>query len=130
MNAPITLEQLVAARIIAKRQEDEASTHRKELDQQIAALVKPQLQEGKKTFSTKLPDGLKLTVSFGVNRKVDTESLQTAWANLPIEVQQTFKWKAEVSESAYGKLVNSPLKTASKFITTTDASPSVKLEVA
>lgn len=124
-----TLAQLVAARIVAKREEDSAAEHRKELDKQIAALMaRADKPEG--SVTEKLDDGLKVIATFTVNRKVDDVALKEAWPNLSETAQGAFRWKPEVSVSVYKTLAGADLLAASKFVTSTPGSTSIKVEVA
>ncbi len=124
----VTIEQLVAARIEAKKAEDLAVQSRREIDQQIAALLADATKpEG--TISQKLSDGKKVSVTYAVNRKVDTDKLQGEWARLSIDVQNLFRWKAEVSVSELRKLDDKAVLVASKYFESKPGSPSVKVEV-
>ena len=134
MNTPQTiipaLQDLVVKRIEAKRQEDAAAEIRKELDKQIAETMRD-IDRDATTVSMKLSDvGLKVAVGFGVNRRVDNAAVQTKWETLPPELQACFRFKAEVVE-ANVKLAIEQGKAdqLAPFITTTPASPSVKVEV-
>lgn len=124
----VTIEELVAERVEAKKSEDAAAAARREIDQQIAALLSDATKpEG--TISQKLPDGKKVSVTYTINRKVDSEALQTAWAKLPLDVQNLFRWKAEISVSELRKLDEKSTLTASKFFDSKPGSPSVKIEI-
>ena len=128
MMKPITLAEIVAARIAAKRIEDDAIAARRELDTQIATLLQdPDKPEG--SVSQKL-DGLKVTVTYKVDRKADTERLQADWAKLPEPVTKAFKWKPEVSVSELRKLMGGDAAVAAAYITSKPGSPSVSIEVA
>lgn len=122
----MTLTQLIAARIAAKRIEDQAVAERRDLDQQIAELLKdPAKPEG--TISQKA-DGYKVTVTYKVDRKVDSEKLQAAWSKLSAAASAAFKWKADVSVSELRKLEGADAAAAAVFITSQPASPSIKIE--
>lgn len=122
----MTLTQLIAARIAAKRIEDQAVAERRDLDQQIAELLKdPAKPEG--TISQKA-DGYKISVTYKVDRKVDSEKLQAAWSKLSAAASAAFKWKADVSVSELRKLEGADAAAAAVFITSQPASPSIKIE--
>ncbi len=122
----ISLSTLIAARIAAKRAEDAAVTERRRIDASIAELLKdPAKLEG--TVSQKL-DGYKLSVTYAVTRKADTDKLQKEWDKLPPAVAAAFRWKAEVSTTELRKLEGSEAAAAASFITTSPASPSIKIE--
>lgn len=124
---PMTINELIAARIAAKRAEDEAVQSRRDLDEQIALHLSTGKTEG--TESLKLAElGAKVTVTYKVTRKVDSEKLTAAWGNLDAAQQSAFKWAADVSVSALRKLEGDNLVAVSKFIETKPAAPSVKVE--
>jgi hypothetical protein len=121
-----TLEQLIAARLAAKREEDAAVAARRALDGQIAELLKdPAKVEG--TVSQKI-EGYKISVTYAVSRKADADKLQKEWDKLPASVAAAFRWKPEVSTTELRKLEGIDATVASSFITTTPASPSIKIE--
>jgi hypothetical protein len=121
-----TLEQLITARLAAKREEDAAVAARRALDGQIAELLKdPAKVEG--TVSQKI-EGYKISVTFSVTRKADADKLQKEWDKLPASVAAAFRWKPEVSTTELRKLEGIDATVASSFITTTPASPSIKIE--
>lgn len=123
----ISLSTLVAARIAAKRAEDEAIAERRRIDKSIAELLKdPNKPEG--AVSQKLPEGYKLTVTYKLDRKVDNDKLVENWAKLPVDVQAAFKWKADLSVSEFRKLEDAAKLNASQYFTTQEASPSIKIE--
>ena len=121
-----TLEQLITARLAAKRDEDAAVAARRALDGQIAELLKdPAKVEG--TVSQKI-EGYKISVTYAVSRKADADKLQKEWDKLPASVAAAFRWKPEVSTTEMRKLEGIDATVASSFITTTPASPSIKIE--
>lgn len=122
----MTLPQLVAARIAAKRIEDDAVAARRELDAQIAELLRDSNKpEG--AISQKA-DGYKVTVTYSVTRKVDTEAITKDWDKLPADVQAAFKWKADVSVTELRKLEGRAQAAAAKYIEAKPGSPSIKIE--
>lgn len=123
---PMTLQELIAARIAAKRAEDAAVAERRQIDAQLAELLKdPAKPEG--AISRK-DGGYKLTVTYKVARSVDTDALTKAWAELPKDVQDAFKWKADVSVAALRKLEPVMAGKAAAFVTTKPGSPSIEIE--
>jgi hypothetical protein len=123
----ITISELVAARIAAKRVEDAAIKARREIDGQIAELLKDATKpEG--SVSQKLPEGYKVTVTYKLDRKVDTEKLTANWGKLPLDVQAAFKWTAGLSVSEFRKLEGTASVSASQYFTTKEASPSLTIE--
>jgi hypothetical protein len=121
-----TLEQLITARLAAKRDEDTAVAARRALDGQIAELLKdPAKVEG--TVSQKI-EGYKISVTYAVTRKADADRLQKEWDKLPASVAAAFRWKPEVSTTELRKLEGIDATVAASFITTTPASASIKIE--
>ena len=123
-----TIQDLVTARIAAKRLEDEAAQKRRDIDEQISLQLSKGKAEG--TESMKLPDiGAKVTVTYKVTRKVDTEALQERWENLSEEQRAAFKWSADISITALRKFEGNDLVVISKFFESKPASPTIKIEM-
>jgi hypothetical protein len=120
------LLDIVEARVKAKREEDAAVERRRALDQKIAQLVGGGDMAKEGTVSTKVGT-FKVAVVFGMNRKVDTERLQSDWPNIPT-LHQAFRWKAETNAD-FKKLEGRDAALAAKYVTATPSSPSVKVEV-
>ncbi len=120
------LLDIVEARVKAKREEDAAVERRRALDQKIAQLVGGGDMAKEGTVSTKVGT-FKVAVVFGMNRKVDTERLQSDWASIPT-LHQAFRWKAETN-AEFKKLEGKDAALAAKYVTATPSSPSVKVEV-
>ena len=124
----MTISELVAARIEAKRVEDAAVQARRDLDEMISMQLSTGKPEG--TESQKFPDlGVKCTVTYKVSRKVDSAALTEAWDKLSADEQAVFKWAADVSVTALRKVDGDKLITVSKFIEAKPAAPSVKIEL-
>jgi hypothetical protein len=123
---PMTLQELINMRIAAKREEDKAIQARRDVDSQIAELLRDATKpEG--SVSQKL-DGYKVTVTYKVDRKVSADELQKSWDKLSPEVQAVFKWKPDVTVSELRKLDDKQKISAARFITSNAASPSIKIE--
>lgn len=125
----LTISQLVAARISAKQAEDAAIAERRNIDAQIAELLKdPNKSEG--SVSQRLDDmGVKLTVTYKINRSVDNKKLQAEWDKLTAGAQAAFKWKADVSVTELRKLEGIDATVASAYITAKPGAPSVEIDV-
>jgi hypothetical protein len=122
----LTISELVAARLAAKRAEDAAVQARRDIDEQITALLRPADKlEG--TVSEKTGE-YKISVTYKLSRAVNTEDLQKVWDKLTAEQQGAFKWKADVSVSALRKLDDKALTAVSKLITSKPASPTITIE--
>jgi hypothetical protein len=120
------LNELIKARLNAKRAEDAAAAARREIDEQIVNLMRPADKlEG--TVSEKTGE-YKIAVGFKLSRKVSTEDLQKSWDKLTAEQQGVFKWDADVSVAALKKLDDKAKLAVSKFITSKPASPSITIE--
>lgn len=122
----ITITELVAARIAAKRAEDAAIKARREVDAQIAELLRD-ANKPEGTISEKL-EGFKVSVTYKIDRKVDSDKLQAAWSKLSAAATQAFKWKADVSVTELRKLEGADAAAAAVFITAKPATPSITIE--
>lgn len=123
------LEQLAQAFIQAKNDIDAATARKAAIAKAIADAL-PGTEEG----ATHAEAGnYKLTVSRGLKRSADTESLQVKWNDINETTRKAFRWKADVdlrnlralevaNEAAY--------KQALSFITAKPAAPSVSVEIA
>ena len=122
----ITLHELIAARLTAKRLEDTAVAARRDVDEMIANHLRPSDKvEG--TVSEKVGD-FKISVTYKLSRAVATDELQKAWDKLSAELQAAFKWKADISVSALRKLESKDQTVASKFLTSKPATPTISIE--
>lgn len=96
MNAntkPVTMEAFTLAWNMAKQEEADANTRRLAIEQQIVAMLPA--AEVEDTQSTEVAD-YRVSVKYGVTRKVDTVKLQGLWESLPAAAQKAFRWKSEV----------------------------------
>lgn len=110
--------------IQVKRAENAAIEARRSLDEQIAALINGK-DEGSQ--SEKI-DGLKVTVTRSVTRKVDGEALQRAWAGLDPRLQHAFRWKPDVNVTAMRQLDAALMSQFASFVTTAPSKPTIKVE--
>ncbi len=124
MNTPITLRSLASALLAAKSAEDRARAERLRIEDAIVAML-PEKEEG--TISEKL-DGIKITVTHKLTRKADTIALRAHWTEISQPVQSCFRWLAEVSLTELRRLSPEAAAEASKYLTTSPAKPSVKIE--
>lgn len=123
---PMTLTELIAARIAAKRAEDDAIAARREIDAELALLLSDKdIPEG--TVSAK-ENGFKVSVVYKVDRKVDAAALSKGWDSLSADAQAAFDWKPSVKVSALRKLEAADAAAAAVFITAKPASPSITIE--
>lgn len=121
---------LLGQRAAAKQAEDQAIAARRAIDAKIiAAIDKPASGEGTSSRLLTHEDGTeKITVSYGVDRKVDTEAVKTDHDKLPAAVQAVFRWKAELDTKAYKALASDDALVAAKYVTAKPSTPSVKVE--
>lgn len=126
------LEDLVRARIKAKRDEDVAAEIRKGLDADIAAIIKPELKAKGKEYGSvtqKLEAaGVKVGVSFGYDRKFLPAFVDDV-DTLPAPLRELAKWKPEVVNAKWEELSATDKVAASKYVETKPSSPSIKIEV-
>lgn len=122
----ISITELIAARIAAKRNEDAAVQARREIDKQLAEML-ADANKPEGSISQKA-GGYKITVTYKLDRKVDTEALTKDWSKLPIDIQNIFKWKADVSVSEMRKLEGAASTKAAAYITTKQGSPAITIE--
>lgn len=128
MNAPITIDTLAAAWVVAKASEDRAKAERYEIEKSMLALL-PVKEEG--TVSSNDASGMKISATYKLTRKADGDALTQAWQTLPATVQAAFTWKPEVSITqlrALEKAAPTDYAIAAQFITTSPAKPSIKIE--
>ena len=122
----VSLSELIAARIAAKRIEDEPITERRNIDKAIADMLRdPAKPEGSISQRT---EGCKVTVTFKIDRKVDADKLTKAWDTLSTGAQAAFKWKPDVTVSELRKLSQPDAAAAAVFITSKDGSPQITIE--
>ena len=123
MNAQLTLEKLLPVWLNAKESEQKAIEHRRKLDRMIQDLM-PRKDEG--SISQDFGD-YKVSVTYKLDRKIDTDRLRYDWEQLPPEVWGAVKWSASISMTEYR---NRPAaeQALSPYITTKPASPSVTVE--
>lgn len=118
------LAALLKKRIDAKTAEDLAVKNRRAIDGQIVALL-PKKTEGSVSQEA---GQFKVTVTYGIDRKANTEYLQDSWFSLPPAVQKAFRWKAEVSTKEFKALSETEGAIAIDFVESKPSSPSLKVE--
>lgn len=122
-----TLSELIADRIAAKRAEDEAIDTRRAIDAQLADLLADPLKlEG--AVSKKEGD-YKVTVTYVISRKVNSDALQDAWGSLTPAQKEAFKWGADARAGELKKLPAAELAGLAKFIESKPGSPQVKIDL-
>jgi hypothetical protein len=124
----MTIEEMVQAYQNAKEQEQAAIEARRLLEEKILAYM-PHKDEG--STSLVLDDGRKVSATFKVTRKVDSDSLTSAWNTLSDHAKKAFKWKAEVDTKPMKALQmadEAAYLAASQFITATPAKPAISVK--
>lgn len=110
---------------MAKANEADCKAHRVVIEDQIVALFPvPQGGEGRHKDE-------EFTLEFKVTRKVDADALFAVYGSLPENAQKAFKFKADVSLTAYRAIQEFDPQTFSKvaaFVTTTPAKTSLILK--
>ena len=126
MNAPVlTLAQVLPTWMQAKEDERKAVEYRRELDKMIQSLL-PKKDEGSVTETN---GDFKVSVTYKLDRKLDTEKLQANWNQLPAAAQGAINWKAELATSVFRTLSDEDRAPLADYITTKPASPTVSVEI-
>ena len=121
----MTITELTAALKAAKAAEDKAKAERLEIEGKIVALyAKPATGEG--THNDE-----EFSITWKLNRTVDTEKLSASYESLPVNAQRAFRWKAEVELKnlrALAELDPVSYSAAAEYITSKPAKPSIDLK--
>lgn len=121
----MTITELTAALKAAKTAEDNAKALRLEIEGKIVALyAKPATGEG-------IHKDEEFSITWKLNRTVDTEKLSAGYESLPVNAQRAFRWKAEVELKnlrALAELDPVSYSAAAEYITSKPAKPSIDLK--
>jgi hypothetical protein len=121
----MTITELTAALKAAKAAEDNAKALRLEIEGKIVALyAKPATGEG--THNDE-----EFSITWKLNRTVDSEKLSAGYESLPVNAQRAFRWKAEVELKnlrALAELDPMSYSAAAEYITSKPAKPSIDLK--
>lgn len=121
----MTITELTAALKAAKAAEDNAKALRLKIEGKIVALyAKPATGEG--THNDE-----EFSITWKLNRTVDTEKLSAGYESLPVNAQRAFRWKAEVELKnlrALAELDPVSYSAAAEYITSKPAKPSIDLK--
>jgi hypothetical protein len=121
----MTITELTAALKVAKAAEDNAKALRLEIEGKIVALyAKPATGEG--THNDE-----EFSITWKLNRTVDSEKLSAGYESLPVNAQRAFRWKAEVELKnlrALAELDPVSYSAAAEYITSKPAKPSIDLK--
>ena len=121
----MTITELTAALQAAKAAEDNAKALRLEIEGKIVALyAKPATGEG-------IHNDEEFSITWKLNRTVDSEKLSAGYESLPVNAQRAFRWKAEVELKnlrALAELDPVSYSAAAEYITSKPAKPSIDLK--
>jgi len=121
----MTITELTAALKTAKAAEDNAKALRLEIEGKIVALyAKPATGEG--THNDE-----EFSITWKLNRTVDSEKLSAGYESLPVNAQRAFRWKAEVELKnlrALAELDPVSYLAVAEYITSKPAKPSIDLK--
>ena len=121
----MTITELTAALKVAKAVEDAAKQDRLAIEAKMVALfAKPVSGEG--THNDE-----EFSITWKLNRTVDTDKLSAAYDQLPVNAQRAFRWKANVELKnlrALSELDPVAYSAAAQFITSKPAKPSITLK--
>jgi hypothetical protein len=88
------LATLTASWLKLKQTEADAASARLAVEQRMCALLPGPTAEC--TAVGEVP-GFRVSIRYGVSRKVDSDALQAIWDTLPPKAQEAFRWKADVA---------------------------------
>ena len=121
----MTISELATALRAAKAAEEKAKADRLDIEAKMVALfAKPATGEG--THNDE-----EFSITWKLNRTVDTEKLSAGYESLPVNAQRAFRWKAEVELKnlrALSELDPVSYSAAAEFITSKPAKPSIELK--
>ncbi len=121
----MTISELVAQLRKAKQAETDAKAERLRIEGLITdQFAKPEHNEG--THNDE-----EFTITWKLNRTVNTDQLAADYEDLPTNAQKAFRWKAEVNLAYLRSLAEidpAAYNSAAVFITSKPAKPSIELK--
>lgn len=122
----VSVERLSYKWLQAKKREQEAINARREIEDQLAALVDA-TKEGSQTIKA---DGYKIKAVTRFNRRINADLLQEIAAEngLSDHLASLFRWKPEINASAWKNTNEAITKPLLAAITTTAGRPSFTIE--
>jgi hypothetical protein len=121
----MTISELAAQLRMAKQAETEAKAERLRIEGLITEqFAKPESNEG--THNDE-----EFTITWKLNRTVNTDQLATDYDDLPTNSQKAFRWKAEVNLAylrSLSEIDPAAYNKAAVFITSKPAKPSIELK--
>lgn len=122
--------RLIQALIDAKAAEDAARERRIDAETELLAELPIHKPEGSTTFKV---DDYKVTVTTGVNRRIDSALIEHVRATIPPALfEQAVRWKPEANPAGIRYLQNNEPEVytvLAQAITATPAKPSVRVEI-
>lgn len=121
------IETLIPLYWKAKEAAAQAASNLSDVQAAIVSML-PKKDEGTVTQEI---DETKVTVTYSVNRTVNTSALQALWGDLPASAQACFAWKASVAVKemrSAQQMDAAAYAAAAQFITSTPAKPALKIE--
>jgi hypothetical protein len=121
----MTMSELAAQLRMAKQAENEAKAERLRIEGLITdQFAKPESNEG--THNDE-----EFTITWKLNRTVNTDQLAADYEDLPTNAKNAFRWKAEVNLAYLRTLADidpAGYNKAAVFITSKPAKPSIELK--
>ena len=121
----MTISELAAQLRKAKQAENEAKAERLRIEALITEqFAKPESNEG--THNDE-----EFTITWKLNRTVNTDQLAADYEDLPANAQKAFRWKAEVNLAylrSLSEIDPAAYNKAAVFITSKPAKPSIELK--
>jgi hypothetical protein len=121
----MTISELAAQLRMAKQAETEAKAERLRIEGLITEqFAKPESNEG--THNDE-----EFTITWKLNRTVNTDQLATDYDDLPANAQKAFRWKAEVNLAylrSLSEIDPAAYNKAAVFITSKPAKPTIELK--
>jgi hypothetical protein len=121
----MTISELAAQLRMAKQAENEAKAERLRIEGLITEqFAKPESNEG--THNDE-----EFTITWKLNRTVNTDQLATDYDDLPTNAQKAFRWKAEVNLAYLRSLAEidpAAYNKAAVFVTSKPAKPTIELK--
>lgn len=121
-----SLESLAFDWLAAKQAEALAVERRRKIGNEITELLRdPNKAEGS---ISREAGPFKVTVGFGIDRKVDSDGLFERWHELSVACRAAFRWKAEVAAKKFKALSEDDNAIVTAFFESKPSTPSVEIK--
>ena len=128
-----TLLDLLNQRHYAKRAEDHAIAHRRQLDGQIVELLGPPRTEAgalkDEGTVSRIEGSFKVGAAYGLDRKANDELVKRDYESMSPELRACFRFNADVNVKAIKELTPEAQVLAAAYITTKPKSVALKIDV-